>query len=97
MSSQAELPSFDTAEDAEVRLLVLEMTVAAIAARLPQIDFEEVVSMLVFVAKSSEAAAGGMAELPSGAPRLHDASHYATRMLDRIATSRRAPRTPGRH
>ncbi|MBP0493283.1 hypothetical protein [Roseomonas indoligenes] len=97
MSTQVGLPDVDVAGDAEVRLLVLEMTVAAIAARLPQEDFEEVVSMLVFVAKSSEAAAGGIGETPSGAPRLEDASHFATRMLDRIAASRRSPRTSGRH
>ena len=41
---------------ASMRLLVLEMTVAAIAARLPKEDLQEIVSMLVFVAKSSEAA-----------------------------------------
>ncbi|MCR0982190.1 hypothetical protein [Roseomonas populi] len=97
MSSQVELAASAASEDQEVRLLVLEMTVAAIAARLPQVDFEEVVSMLVFVAKSSEAAAGEITDLPEGSPRLHDASHFATMMLDRIAASRRSPRTSGRH
>lgn len=80
----------------DMRLLVLEMTIAAIAARLPQADLEEVVSTLVFVAKSSEAARD-MEELTEDATRLTDASHHATAMLDRIAHSRRADRTPGRH
>ena len=78
------------------RLLVLEMTVAAIAARLPPADFEEVVSMLVFVAKSAEAAQE-IGEVAEDAPRLADAGHYATEMLDRIAQSRRGDRTAGRH
>ncbi|MBP0443621.1 hypothetical protein J8J14_02420 [Roseomonas sp. SSH11] len=80
----------------EMRLLVLEMTVAAIAARLPQKDLQEVVSMLVFVAKSSEAARD-LEDTPADAPRLVDASHYATEMLDRIAQSRRGERSEGRH
>ena len=78
------------------RLLVLEMTVAAIAARLPPADFEEVVSMLVFVAKSAEAAQD-LEAAAEDAPRLADAGHYATEMLDRIAQSRRGGRTAGRH
>ncbi|SHK04191.1 hypothetical protein SAMN02745194_04031 [Roseomonas rosea] len=81
---------------ASMRLLVLEMTVAAVAARLPQNDLQEVVSMLVFVAKSSEAARD-LDEPPADAPGLTDASHYATQMLDRIAQSRRSDRTDGRH
>ena len=80
----------------DMRLLVLEMTIAAIAARLPQRDLEEVVSTLVFVAKSSEAARD-IEDLPEDTARLADASRYATAMLDRIANSRRADRTPGRH
>ncbi|HEY8612966.1 MAG TPA: hypothetical protein VIL69_16975 [Roseomonas sp.] len=79
-----------------MRLLVLEMTVAAIVARLPRADFEEVVSMLVFIAKSSEATRD-LENLPADAPRLDDARRYATAMLDRIAKSRRAERTPGCH
>jgi hypothetical protein len=80
----------------DMRLLVLEMTVAAIAARLPQRDLEEVVATLVFVAKSSEAAQE-LENLPEEAARLIDASHHATTMLDRIAKSRRSDRSPGRH
>lgn len=71
------------------------MTIAAIAARLPPPDFEEVVSMLVFVANSADAARD-MEGLPvSGAP-LAEAGRHATAMLDRIAASRRAERPAGR-
>jgi len=79
-----------------MRLLVLEMTIAAVAARLPPADFEEVVSMLVFVAKSSDAARD-LGELEVDSPRLADASRYATQMLDRIANSRRGERSQNRH
>jgi hypothetical protein len=78
------------------RLLVLEMTVAALVARLPRADFEEVVSMLVFVAKSADAALG-MENSAADAPHLAGAGLYATEMLDRIAHSRRDDRTTGRH
>lgn len=83
-------------DDLSTRLLVLEMTIAAVAARLPTVDFEEVVSMLVFVAKSSDAARE-IDDPPIEAPRLADAGQYATAMLDRIAASRRSQRVPGRH
>lgn len=82
--------------DTTMRLRVLEMTVAAIAARLPQHDFEEIVSMLVFVAKTSDAARD-LDEPSSEVPGLTDASHYATEMLERIARSRRAGRGAGHH
>jgi len=80
----------------DTRLRVLEMTVAAMAARLPQPDFEEVISMLVFVAKSAEAA-GTLEESAAENPFLSDAGRYATEMLDRIAHSRRGERSDGRH
>lgn len=80
----------------DMRLLVLEMTIAAVAARLPQRDLEEVVATLVFVSKSSEAAQE-LEDVPEEAARLIDASHHATAMLDRISKSRRADRAPGRH
>ncbi len=97
MTSSEDVPA-PTAETGitSMRLLVLEMTVAAIAARLPQSDLQEVVSMLVFVAKSSEAAQD-LDDAPGDAPGLVDASHYATQMLDRIAQSRRSDRAAGRH
>jgi hypothetical protein len=79
-----------------MRLRVLEMTIAAIAARLPQPDLEEVVSMLVFIANSSEAAQD-LGGVPADASHLEDARRYATDMLDRIARSRRADRASGRH
>lgn len=82
-------------EEIGTRLLVLEMTIAAIAARLPQVDFEEVVSMLVFVANSSDAARD-MENLPGSGVPLAEAGRYATAMLDRIAASRRSERPSGR-
>jgi len=83
-------------EDVNTRLLVLEMTIAAVAARLPQVDFEEVVSMLVFVAKSSDVARA-IDDPSNEAPQLAAAGQFATAMLDRIAASRRSERDPGRH
>lgn len=84
-----------TSGDVGTRLLVLEMTIAAVAARLPPADFEEVVSMLVFVANSSDAARE-MENLPGSGVPLAEAGRYATAMLDRIAASRRAERPPER-
>jgi hypothetical protein len=86
----------DEPEGIGMRLLVLEMTIAAVAARLPQADFEEVISMLVFVANSSQAARD-LEGLDMDAPRLADAGRYATDMLERIAQSRRSERSPGQH
>ena len=82
-------------EPVSARLMVLEMTVAAIAARLPQKDLEEVVSMLVFVARSSEAAES-VADAPFLPGELGAAGRLATAMLDRISKSRRSDRAaPG--
>ncbi|WP_043836682.1 hypothetical protein [Muricoccus aerilatus] len=96
-SDETEIPlGTSLPADMNTRLLVLEMTIAAVAARLPQPDFEEVVSMLVFVAKSSDAARaveGPAAEMPY----LDAAERCATAMLNRIAISRRTGRPLGRH
>ena len=43
-----------TITDNEARFLVLEMTVGALVAQLPQVSLEEVVSMLAFVAGLTE-------------------------------------------
>ncbi|MFT8247384.1 hypothetical protein, partial [Roseomonas sp. BN140053] len=51
------------------RLLVLEMTIAAIAARLPKSDLAEVAAMLVFVAKTSDAARD-LDGLPADTPHV---------------------------
>lgn len=90
------VPGLSLPADMSTRLLVLEMTIAAVAARLPQADFEEVVSMLVFVAKSSDAARA--VEGPAAeAPYLDAAERCATSMLNRIASSRRTGRPLGKH
>lgn len=78
--------------DLGTRLQVLEMTVAAIAARLPKADLQEIASMLVFVAKGADAAAQ-MEQPPTDTLVLEDAARHATRMLDRIARSRASERT----
>jgi hypothetical protein len=74
-----------------MRLMVLEMTIAIIAARLPKGDMEEVASALVFVAKCSNAASE-MASLPPDSGKLELASHYATEMLERMTKVRRSTR-----
>ncbi len=96
MANHNENPLDGPSEETDMRLLVLEMTVAAVAARLPLEDFQEIVSMLVFVAKSSEAARG-LEDRAMGPAQLLDASHYATQMLDRIAQSRRSDRPAAKH
>ena len=78
-------------DDLGVRLRVLEMTIAAIAARLPKNDLQEVVSMLVFVAKGPETASA-LANPPEEVPLLESAGHWATVMLDRISRSRASDR-----
>jgi len=82
-------------EDAlAMRLMVLEMTVATIAARLPKADMQEVAAVLVFVANCADAAL----ELPSPLDRakLSLAQHYATEMLERMTKVRRSRHGVGR-
>ncbi|WP_426959753.1 hypothetical protein [Muricoccus radiodurans] len=79
-------------EDLAMRLHVLEMTVAAIAARLPKPDLDEVASLLVFVARGAEAASD-VEGLPPDLPVLGAAGRSATRMLERIAHSRASHRS----
>ncbi|WP_198384801.1 hypothetical protein [Roseomonas sp. KE2513] len=75
-----------------IRLQVLELVVATIAARLPKEDVEEVVSVLVFVANASDAAStlGAFADPTRSAL----AQHYATEMLQRMTKVRRRKRRP---
>ncbi|HEY8609815.1 MAG TPA: hypothetical protein VIL69_00830 [Roseomonas sp.] len=79
--------------DTAMRLMVLEMTVAAIAARLPRADLDEIASLLVFVAKGSDAT-GDLANSPEDSPDLIWAGHHATKLLERIAISRKPGRNP---
>ncbi|WP_424140746.1 hypothetical protein [Roseomonas chloroacetimidivorans] len=83
------LPQSD--DDSAMRLMVLEMTIAAIAARLPPDDLEEIASLLVFIAKGSDAASD-LTGLSGRAPSLNSAGYFATEMLERIARSRKPKR-----
>jgi hypothetical protein len=77
---------------AEARLLVLEISVAALIAQLPRPSLEEVVGMLTYVAGVSEEVeetVGGAGEAPLGHVR-----HWANEMLDRVMASRKLSR-PG--
>ena len=81
-------------EDAvEMRLMILELAVATIAARLPKEDMEEVASVLVFVANSSSKAFDQ--ENSAGSSKLALAQHYATEMLERMSKVRRPGRSSG--
>ena len=79
-------------DDLGTRLHVLEMTLAAVAARLPKKDLEEVAAMLVFVAKGADAASQ-LEQPPSDTMLLEEAARHATRMLDRISRSRASERS----
>lgn len=74
-----------------MRLHVLEMTVAAVAARLPEEDFFEVVSLLVFVARGADAMRdGGL--IPTDAEVAEGAATAAADLLARMARVRRKGR-----
>jgi hypothetical protein len=82
----------DQHEDAlMIRLQVLEMVVATIAARLPKRDMDEVASVLVFVANASDAASVLGTFADPAKPTL--AQHYATEMLYRMTKVRRKARS----
>ncbi|WP_376098879.1 hypothetical protein ACE7GA_09695 [Roseomonas sp. CCTCC AB2023176] len=85
------IPPDESGGDLQTRLHVLEMTVAAIAARLPKADLQEVVALLVFVAKGADAATQ-LEQPPDDTALLEEAASHATRMLDRIAKSRASER-----
>jgi hypothetical protein len=81
-------------EDAiATRLMILELAVATIAARLPKEDMEEVASVLVFVANSSKKASDD--EISAGSVQLALAQYYATEMLERMTKVRRPGRISG--
>ncbi len=74
----------------DARLLVLEMSVAALIGQLPPESLGEVASMLCFVAGVTEEAE----EIaPSAGERqLGYIRHWASEMLDRVMVSRKAAR-----
>jgi hypothetical protein len=75
---------------AEARLLVLEMSVAALIAQLPQQSLEEVASMLCFVADTTEDAEEFTTA--SGNRQLGYVRHWASEMLHRVMVSRKGSR-----
>ena len=75
---------------AHARMLVLELSVAALIAQLPQPALEEVAGVLCFVANSTE-------EAEDLIPGCDDTSlghvrHWAGQMLQRVMSSRKASR-----
>ena len=75
---------------AEARLIVLEMSVAALIAQLPPQSLEEVASMLCFVADATD----DIEEVASstGERQLGHVGHWADEMLRRVMVSRKASR-----
>lgn len=75
---------------AEARLVVLEMSVAALIAQLPPQSLEEVASMLCFIADATE----DVEEVASsdGEQQLGHVGHWAGEMLRRVMVSRKASR-----
>ena len=76
---------------ADARLLVLEMSVAALIAQLPQPSLEEVAGMLCFVANATEDAEEFTAA--AGDKQLGYIRHWASEMLHRVMVSRKGSRT----
>ncbi|WP_426955036.1 hypothetical protein [Muricoccus radiodurans] len=75
----------------DMRMLVLETAVAVIAARLPRNDFEELVSVLVMIARGPDAFRDEE-ELSAEITNLTDAAAHATALLERISKVRRSER-----
>jgi len=75
---------------AEARLVVLEMSVAALIAQLPPQSLDEVASMLCFIADAT----GDVEEVASsaGGRQLGHVGHWADEMLRRVMVSRKASR-----
>ena len=74
----------------EARMLVLELSVAALIAQLPPQPLEEVASLLCFVAGCTEDA-GDLAP-DAGEAALGHVRHWADQMLQRVMSSRKASR-----
>jgi hypothetical protein len=75
---------------AEARLLVLEMSVAALIAQLPRQSLDEVASMLCFIADVTEDTGEIVSSI--GERQLGHVSHWAGEMLHRVMASRKASR-----
>jgi len=73
------------------RLLVLEMSIAAVIAQLPKQALDEVAGMLCFVANASEEA--GEIAPHVGEQQLSCVRHWASEMLQRVMVSRKATRS----
>ncbi|MBC7801510.1 MAG: hypothetical protein H7Z10_12885 [Gemmatimonadaceae bacterium] len=76
---------------AQARLLVLELSVAALIAQLPPQSLEEVTCLLCFVANSTEQAED-LALSESGEASLGHVGHWVDEMLQRVMNSRKASR-----
>ena len=74
----------------EARMLVLELSVAALIAQLSPESLEEVAGLLCFVANSTEDAEDF--SLGTGETALGHVRHWADQMLQRVMSSRKASR-----
>ncbi len=74
----------------EARLLVLEMSVAALIAQLPPQSLEEVTGLLYFVAETTEGVEGVTGTV--GDRQLGHVRYWAREMLGRMIVSRKASR-----
>ena len=75
---------------AEARLLVVEMSVAALIAQQPPQALEEVASLLCFIAGVTEEAEEVASS--AGERQLGHVRHWASEMLQRVMVSRKASR-----
>jgi len=75
---------------ADARLIVLEMSVAALIAQLPQRSLDEVASMLCFVADATDDVEEMTAAVDGGLGHIR---HWADEMLYRVMVSRKAARS----
>lgn len=75
----------------DARLIVLEMSVAAVIAQLSHASLEEVASMLCFVADTTE----DVDEITTAVDgrQLDHVRHWANEMLYRVMVSRKAERS----
>ena len=71
----------------DARLIVLELSVAALIAQLPPQSLEEVAGMLDFVVEAAEDA--GEITATTGDGQLSYIHHWASEMLQRVMVSRK--------
>lgn len=76
---------------AQARLLVVELSLAALIAQLPPQSLEEVTCLLCFVADSTEQAED-LEPGQSGEASLGHVGFWAAAMLERVMNSRKASR-----